>query len=197
MLTVGAVFCFGGCRWFRVILPVWGFVTGFAIGAGSVLAVYGQSVLAIIVILAAGLIVGIFFAVAAYLFFSWAIILLGATLGYLFGSGIAASIGSESSLISMLAGISAALISGIVAVKLNLPKYAVIVLTAALGAAAIVAGALLLIGQVPAEGLQYARFQNAILEHILDQSSMWGIACVLLAGSGIAVQLSSSRDCQP
>jgi hypothetical protein len=196
MLAAGAVFCFGGCRWFRVLLPIWGFITGFAIGAGSLLAVYGQSILAIIVIVAAGLIVGLLLAVAAYLFYSWAIILLGATLGYLFGSGIAASLGSESSMISPLAGISAALISGLVAVRLNLPKYAVIVLTAALGAAALVAGALLLTGQVPAESLQCARFQNAVLEHILDQSGIWGTAWVLLAALGVAVQLSSSRDCE-
>lgn len=196
VLAVGAAFCFGGCRWFRVLLPIWGFATGFAIGAGSLLAVYGQSILAIIVIAAAGSIVGLLLAVAAYLFFSWAIILLGATLGYIFGSGIAASIGSESSPISLLAGILAAVISGIVAVRLNLPKYAVIVLTAALGSGALVAGALLLTGQILPEGLQYALLQHAILEHILDQSGMWGIGWILLAASGVAVQLKNSRDCE-
>lgn len=196
VLAIGVAFCFGGCRWFRVLLPIWGFVIGFAIGAGSLLAVYGQSILAIIVIAAAGAIVGLLLAVAAYLFFSWAIILLGATLGFLLGSGIAASVGSESSLISLLAGILAAVISAVVAVRLNLPKYAVIVLTAALGAGVIVAGALLLMGQIPPESLQYALLPHAILEHILDQSGMWGIGCVLLAASGVAVQLSISRDCE-
>jgi hypothetical protein len=201
VLAVGGVFCFGGCRWFRVLLPILGFMAGFAIGAGSLMAVYGRGILAIIVIAAAGLIVGLLVAVAAYLFFSWAIILLGATLGYILGSGIAASLGSESRLISLLAGILAAVLSGIVAIRLNFPKYAVIVLTAAMGSGAIVVGALLLSGQISPGGspgsLQYAFLQHAVLERMLDQSGMWGISWVLLAASGVAVQLSSSGDREP
>jgi hypothetical protein len=195
-LGIGIVFCFGGCRWFRVLLPLFGFVTGFVIGASSLLAFYSQSILAIIVIVAAGSVVGLLVAVATYLFFSWAIILLGATLGYLLGSGIAASAGSDSGLITILSGVLGAVISGIVAIKLDLPKYAVIVLTAALGSGAIVAGALLLMGQIPPESLQYALLQRSIVEQILDQSSMWGIIWILLAAIGVAVQLKSSRDCE-
>jgi hypothetical protein len=195
-LAIGIVFCFGGCRWFRVLLPLFGFVTGFVIGASSLLAIYSQSILAIIVIVAAGSIVGLLVAAATYLFFSWAIILLGATLGYLLGSGIAASAGSESGLITLLSGVLVAAISGIVAIKLDLPKYAVIVLTAALGSGAIVTGALLLMGQIPLESLQYALLQRSIVEQILDQSGMWGIIWVLLAAIGVAVQLKRSMDCE-
>jgi hypothetical protein len=195
-LAIGIVFCFGGCRWFRVLLPLFGFVTGFVIGASSLLAIYSQSILAIIVIVAAGSIVGLLVAAATYLFFSWAIILLGATLGYLLGSGIAASAGSESGLITLLSGVLVAAISGIVAIKLDLPKYAVIVLTAALGSGAIVTGALFLMGQIPLESLQYALLQRSIVEQILDQSGMWGIIWVLLAAIGVAVQLKRSMDCE-
>jgi hypothetical protein len=192
-LAIGIVFCFGGCRWFRVLLPLFGFVTGFIIGASSLLAFYSQSILAIIVIVAAGSVVGLLVAAATYLFFSWAIILLGAALGYLLGSGIAASAGSESGLITILSGALGAVISGIVAIKLDLPKYAVIVLTAALGSGAIVAGALLLMGQIPSQSLQYALLQRSIVEQILDQSSIWGIIWILLAAIGVAVQLKSSK----
>jgi hypothetical protein len=196
LLAVGAVFCFGGCRWFRVLLPILGFVTGFFIGAGILLPVYGQSVLAVIVIAAAGVIVGLLVAAIAYLFFSWAIILLGAALGYLFGSGFAASAGYESSLISLLAGVLAAVISGIVAIRLNLPKYAIIVLTAVLGSGAIVAGVLLLKGEISPGSLQPALLQDAILLRIMDRSGTWGIVFLLLAALGVAVQLKNSRGCE-
>ena len=193
-LAIGTVFCFGGFRWFRVLLPLFGFMTGFVIGASSLLALHGQSILAIIVIVAAGSVVGLLVAVAAYLFFSWGVILLGAALGYLLGSGIAASAGSESGLITLLSGASTAVIAVIVAVRLNLPMYAVIVLTAALGSGAIVTGALLLVGRIPPESLQYALLQSALVEQIFNQSGMWGVGWILLAAIGVAVQLKRSMN---
>jgi len=40
-LLMGLVICFGGYRLFLVLLPIWGFFFGFALGAQTIQALFG------------------------------------------------------------------------------------------------------------------------------------------------------------
>ena len=59
LLIIGIAFCFGGYRWFMILLPVFAFLVGFIVGAAMVFGVYGESILSLIVIVVAGLITGL------------------------------------------------------------------------------------------------------------------------------------------
>ncbi len=188
LLIIGIAFCFFGYRWFMVLLPVWAFLVGFVIGATVVFGVYGQSILSPIVIVAAGLITGLLFAVLAYMFFNLAIILLGATLGYtlgfILGSGIALSMDFKAGFISVLTGLIAAVLVGFLAFRLNLPKYIIIALTALIGSEALLASALLLMGSIPLNDLlQGSLWPNP------SHSATWSFIWLVLSAVGVVVQL--------
>ncbi|MGD8586106.1 MAG: hypothetical protein PVJ75_12205, partial [Chloroflexota bacterium] len=68
-LFVGAAICFGGYRWFLILLPVWGFFFGFGLGAQSIQILLGVGFLATVSGWLVGFIVGLLFAVLSYLFY--------------------------------------------------------------------------------------------------------------------------------
>lgn len=196
LLIIGIAFCFGGYKWFMILLPVWSFLVGFVIGASAVSGVYGKSIFSIIVIIVAGLIVGLLLAALVYLFFNLAVILLGASFGFTIGSGIAAYIGFEERFILLIAGLIVAIIVGILAYRLNLPKYIIIALTALMGSEAILSAAFLLTGL-----LSLGELNLGSLGQLFSQSTYLGIFWLALAAVGAAIQLQRSRayelDLQP
>ncbi len=40
-LLLGAAFCFIGYRFFRILIPIWGFFAGFFFGAQGVVSLFG------------------------------------------------------------------------------------------------------------------------------------------------------------
>ena len=188
-LILGMAFCFGGYKWFPILLPIWGLMTGFFVGAAAVSSIYGKSPLSIIIIIVAGSIVGILLAVAVYLFYNLAIILLTATLGYLIGEAITIHLGFNPGLIPIVVGLISAALVGFVAIRLHLPKYIIILFTSLTGSMAILGGFLLLTGQVTLESLRYG-----ILGYILDYASTWGLLAIILAVFGLIFQLRGSRN---
>jgi hypothetical protein len=183
-LIIGAAFCFGGYKWFMILLPIWGFVTGFSIGAYSISGVYGESLLSIVVIVVAGAILGLIFAVLAYLLFPAAVILLGASLGYTAAWTIVTSLGFSPGLIPVAIGIAGAIALAILAVRYHLPKYIIIVSTAMLGSIGIIMGILLLMGEVTLEGLN-----QGLTQYLIEASATWPVAWLALAVIGLLVQL--------
>jgi hypothetical protein len=188
LLILGIAFCFGGYKWFMILLPVMAFLVGFGVGAAAVSGVYGDSMLSFIVIIVAGLIVGLLLAVLAYLFFNLAVILLGAALGFTIGSGLAYYLGFESGPISFVAGIIAAVVVAFLAFRLNLPKYIIIALTALIGSEAIIAGILLMVGYTVPSDLQLG-----LLGSMLSHSVAWSFVWLILAAAGAAIQLHRAK----
>ena len=45
-VLVGAAFCFGGFRFFLLLLPIWGFVVGFNVGTDAVTAIFSDGTFA-------------------------------------------------------------------------------------------------------------------------------------------------------
>ncbi len=188
IILIGAAFCFGGFKWFMILLPVWGFITGFSLGAYGVSSIFGEGILAMPVIIVAGAIIGLIFAVIAYLFFPVAIILMGASLGYFVGWTVIVSLGFEPGLIPALFGLIAAIVVALLAIRFHLPKLVIIVSTSLLGSIAIIIGIMLLIGDISLQGgLQ------ELARYLMEASTAWRILWIALGAVGFVVQLHRAK----
>ncbi len=187
-LLVGLAICFNGYRWFLILLPIWGFFWGFALGAQTLQAVFGIGFLATVTSWVAGFIVGAVFAVLSYLFYLVAVALMAGSLGYALGVGIMGLIGFDFGLITWLVGIVLAIIVAAVTIYFNLYKYVIIVTTAIGGAGTVVIT--LMFGYA---GLTLAHLAQNPIRFALQGSPLWTILFLVLAVLGIASQLATSR----
>ena len=82
LLVVGAAFCFVGYRFFRILIAIWGFFAGFNLGTAAMTALFNNAFLGTTTGIVLGLVIGVVFALLAYFFYYFAVVLLGATAGY-------------------------------------------------------------------------------------------------------------------
>ena len=187
-LVVGLAICFNGYKWFLILLPIWGFFWGFALGAQALQAVFGIGFLATVTSWVAGFVVGAIFAVLSYMFYLVAVALMAGSLGYAVGLGIMGLIGFDFGLIPWLVGIVLAIVVAGVTVYFNLYKY-VIIVTSAIGGAGMIA-ITLMFGYA---GLTLAKFAENPIRFALQGSPLLTILFLVMAVLGIAAQLATSR----
>ncbi len=187
-LVVGLAICFNGYKWFLILLPIWGFFWGFALGAQALQAVFGIGFLATVTSWVAGFVVGAIFAVLSYMFYLVAVALMAGSLGYAVGLGIMGLIGFDFGLIPWLVGIVLAVVVAGVTVYFNLYKY-VIIVTTAIGGAGMIA-ITLMFGYA---GLTLAKFAENPIRFALQGSPLLTILFLVMAVLGIAAQLATSR----
>jgi hypothetical protein len=189
LLIFGIALSLQGYKWFMILLPILAFAVGFTAGFNAVSYVYGVSIFSSLVIAVAGLILGLLLAVIVYLSFNLAVILLGGLFGYTLGSAIASFLGFEPGFVQIIAGLIVAIIAVVIAVRLNLPKYLVIVLTSLLGTEAILVGLLLLMGSTSVNDLKLGSWESILLQfHIL------AIIWLILAAGAALIQLRKARN---
>lgn len=187
-LLVGTAICFGGYRWFLILLPIWGFFFGFGLGAQTVQALLGIGFLATVSSWVAGFITALFFALLSYLFYMFGVLVLAGSLGYGLGVGFMGLLGFDFGLLTWLVGIGVAVILVAATLFWDLAKYAIIVATAT-GGAAVIVGTLLF---GPA-GLAAARlFENPVQAALAD-SFWWTLLFLGLAIAGVAFQVMTTR----
>jgi hypothetical protein len=187
-LVVGLAICFNGYRWFLILLPLWGFFWGFALGAQALQAVFGIGFLATVSSWVGGFIVGAIFAVLSYLFYLVAVALMAGSLGYGLGVGLMGLLGFNFNLLVWLVAIGAAIVVAAVTIYFNIYKYVIVVTTAVGGAGAIVIT--LMFGYA---GLTVARLAENPIRLALQGSPLWTILFLVLAVLGIVAQLATSR----
>jgi hypothetical protein len=188
LLILGVALSFKGYKWFMILLPILAFATGFAAGINAVSNVYGMSIISSLVIAFAGLILGLLLAVIIYLSFNLAVILLGAIFGYTLGSGITSYAGLESGLIQIVAGLIVAVVTAIIAIRLNLPRYLIIALTSLLGTEFILVSLLLIMGFISVENLKLGSWLSS-----LSQSRILVVAWLIFAGLAALIQLHRAK----
>ncbi len=186
-LVVGAAFCFGGFRFFLLLLPLWGFVVGFSIGTDAVTTLFGDGAFATATSWVVGLVVALVFAIASYLYYYLAIALMGGMVGYTLGASAWGLIGNEYGAIAFVIGIVVGAIVAIVVLALNVPKYLVIVLTALGGSATILAGWFVLIGTIPTDSIHWTEVGAKITD-----SWFYLIVWAVIAAAGMLAQLRST-----
>ncbi len=189
-LLFGLVMTFAGYRLFLILLPIWGFFFGFALGAQAIQAIFGQAFLATITSWVVGFIVAAVFAVLAYLFYLAAVALVSFSLGYTATVGLLTALG-----LPLLYGFTAWLIAVVVGVALafvvlrfNIQKWVIEFATAFLGAGAIVGVFVLLFGGPITQVLE-----NPV-QFVLKNSPFWLIVFLVLGIAGFVLQAMHNRS---
>ena len=85
MIVLGGAVAMYGTRLFYLLLPVWGFLVGFVLGAELFAAIFGEGFLATVAGWGVGLVTGIVFAVVAGLWYWAAIVILAGGVGWVRG----------------------------------------------------------------------------------------------------------------
>lgn len=186
-IMFGLALCFAGYRLFLVLLPIWGFFFGLALGAQAVQAIFGQAFLATITSWVVGFIVGGIFAVLAYLFYVAAVAIIAGALGYSAAVGILLAIGLQMPFIVWLIGIVAGVVLAIITLRFNLAKWVIIIATGVLGAATIVGAILLMF--VPA-----AQILENPVKAVLNASPLSAILFLVVAVLGIVAQIKQNQN---
>lgn len=190
VLILGMLFCFAGYRLFRVIMALWGFLIGFLIGAQLITSFVGNGVLTAELAWFVGIILGIILAVLAYALYTAAIVILGASIGYILGTGLMATLGiDQQEALVAIVGLILALLFAILILALDLVRLLIVTNTALGGAAATVVGILLLLGLIPPDFLQLGQVGAFIRD-----SPGWLMLWLLIAVAGGVFQLQNSRS---
>lgn len=186
-LGFGLVVIFFGYRLFLLLLPVWGFVFGIALGAQTVQVVFGDAFLATVTSWVVGFIVGVIFAILAYLFYFLAVGIIAFSLGYGLAVSVLSWIGLDFGFLVWIIAVVVGVVVAVAVYALNLQKYAVIVATAAAGTGVIIYTLLALFGS-PVDILVANPVQTAI-----DDSVWWLLFFVIFAALGIVFQIQTNR----
>ncbi len=190
-LLFGGALCFAGLRFFRILLPIWGFVAGFWIGEALIAAIFGDSNTAIIAGWVVGLIGGLVLAALAYWIYRAALAILGAGFGLWLFAALLTWIGLESNLLVAILAIFGAILFAILALQDTLGKYLTIALTALLGATGIIVGLLFLIGPLTVENFRAGL--APLLPSVLQESWLAALLWLLLAVLGGLIQWLTTR----
>lgn len=188
LFLVGGTFCFAGYRFFHWLIPIWGFVAGFLTTATFIRDLFGGGFLATAAGWAFGVVIGLLVAVVAFTFYYVAVVILGASLGFMLGIGAASLFGSLPGWLIILIGVLAAVDAALLIVFFDLPKELIVVFSALSGAGAIISGVLLLFGQISLESLR-----NGVVGDLVRGSYVWLIVYLALAIVGVIVQSTTSR----
>lgn len=142
-VLIGGLFAFQGGNLMRVIFPIVGFFAGFTAGAAMISGVTGDGFLATVLGWAVGLGIALLFALLAYFFYAFAIVLAFAGLGFSLAAGVLAFFHLDWNWLVIIVGSVMGVVFGLFAIASNLPMIALIVATSFFGVAMIVYGLLL------------------------------------------------------
>jgi hypothetical protein len=187
-LLLGMVICFGGYRLFLILLPIWGFFFGFALGAETMQALFGQGFLSTVTSWVIGFVVAAIFGLLSYLFYAVGVALLAGSLGYALGAGFMNLIGLDWNWLVWLVGIVVGVVAVIVTFYFNIQKYVIIIATA-IGGAGVIVGTLMF-GFV---GMTLASFFENPIRAVLEDRPLWTIIFLILAAVGIVWQIMTTR----
>jgi hypothetical protein len=188
LLFLGAIVAFFGLRLFWIILPIWGFFFGLAIGAQGIQALFGDGFLSTTLSWVAAFFLGLVFAMLSYLFWYLAVALMGGYIGYAIVVGFFGLIGVDLGPLVWLLGVAAGIVTGFLTMVLNLQKYVVIVGSGMLGAAAIVGTFLTLLNQ-----LTPADMADHPVKVVTDAGFGWALLFLGIAVVAIGFQMATSR----
>ncbi len=183
-IVVGLGLSFMGYAAFRILLPILGFLAGLWLGMDLVKEFsLNFPLMGVSLGLILGLVLGGIFAAVAYFVYSLAIIIFGISLGYALGAGFMYAIGLQTPFLNFIVGVVVAIAIGIAFMRTDMPKLYIMALTAFAGASALIAGVLVLFGQIPPSQLGLS-FVNAYI----GQSWFWILIWIILGSAGFFSQ---------
>jgi Domain of unknown function (DUF4203) len=198
LALVGLAVCFFGLRFWFILLPVFGGVTGFFVGARVIQDFFGTGFLSTATSWIVGIVVGLAFALLAYyVWYAGAIIMAGAVGASLFSGILHALFSNPWGVVLFIVALIGAVIFAVGALVLNLPIYIVIVNSALAGASLAIAGLLTIFGTIQVLELANGATLAVVNETRLGHASwLWVLAWIVLAAAGIFYQLRSVAEIQ-
>lgn len=193
LALIGLGVCFFGLRYWFILLPIFGAVTGFFVGARVVQEVFGTGFLSTGVSWIVGIIVGLVFALLSwFVWYAGAIIMAGAVGASLFSGILHAIFTNPWGVALFIVALIGAILFAAIALFLNLPIYIVIVNSALGGAALAVAGVLVLIGNIAVQELSTGA-TVAVADEVRFQGAgiFWYLVWIVLAILGMLFQVQS------
>jgi hypothetical protein len=187
-IIVGVAIALAGLRYFYLLLPIWGFVAGFVLGAAVVTAVFGDGFLSTTLGIMVGLGLGVVFALMSYFYWYFSVLLAAAVAGGVLGASLFGAIGVDRDWILFIIGVAFGVVTMFIALMLNLPVYMVVVNTALAGSAIAIGGVLMVLNKFDREDLG----TGALWERIDDHWFLW---LIWIAGAivGMMAQLASRQ----
>lgn len=182
-ILVGALFCFSGNALMRILFPFMGFFAGFSAGAGMITAISGDRFLGTVLGWVVGFFAGILFAVLAYFFYAFAIVLAFAGFGFAVTSGLLTLLNLDWNWLVVLLGTAVGVLFGITAIVMSLPLMVLVVATGFFGSAVVIYGLMLVFNTA-----SLGDFSNGtVLQAIKDNVGLY-ILWVTLAITGSIAQ---------
>jgi len=189
VIMLGLALCFTGYRFFTILVSIWGFIAGFQFGATIFTNIFGQGFLSTVISWVVGLLVAIFAAAIAYLFYAAAVVLLAGFVGYQLGIGIMAGLGFQDGWLTFLVGLLVGLAWVAVAIYLHFPKVLVLILTSLAGAELLLGGVFLALGRITLTGLRFGA-----VGAIVRDNWLWGLLYLAIAAIGFYFQWRTTQS---
>ena len=131
----GLLMAFFGYRLFLLLLPIWGFFFGLALGADTIQGCSGDGFLTTITSWVVGFVVGAVFAVLSYLFYLFAVAVIAGSAGYVVTAAVLYGLGMSPGFLVWIIAMIVAVVAIFVTFRFNLQKWVIIIATAILGTA--------------------------------------------------------------
>lgn len=182
-IALGLALLFFGFRLWLTLLPVIGGFVGFLTGTTFVSWLFGDAFLANLVGILAGIVLALVFAALAIIWWWAGVIVSIGGLGFAIGYGILPALGMDITVLPVLIGLAVGGAFALLAIVLRVPRALVIVATSVWGAAAVLAGIMLLLDIVDVAEIGYGA-----VDQVTSESIFWTVAWIVLAFVGIAEQ---------
>ena len=185
-IVIGLAWAFYGLKLFTILLPIWAFFFGLLAGAQWGQDLFGQQggLFTTVLSWGLGLIFGIVLAAISFFWYYAAIVILGGAVGYALGVGFFEYLGIGTGPIVVIIGLIVGAIFAIGTFLLGVPVLLVMILSAFSGAAAVVNGVLILVGQIKLDTLDAGVFGSLLHNGVLGT-----IVWIVVGVAALAYQL--------
>jgi hypothetical protein len=188
VLFLSSIVAFFGTRLFWILLPIWGFFLGLAVGGQGVQALFGDGFLSTALSWIVAFAVGLLFALLSYLFWFVAVALVGGYIGYGLVVGFFGLFGVDLGPVVWLLGVAVGVVFAVCTIVLNLQKYVVLIGTSLLGAAGIVGTFVMLF-----HGVSTQTLADHPLKVVTDAGFGWTVLLIAIALLAFVFQLATTR----
>jgi hypothetical protein len=180
-IVIGLAWAFYGLKLFTILLPIWAFFFGLVAGAQWGQDVFGQTgIFTTVLSWGIGLIFGLVLAAIAFFWYYAAIVILGGAVGYALGIGFFEWLGLGTGFIAIVIALIVGAIFAIGTFVLGVPVVLVMVFSAFSGAAAVVNGVLIFLGQIKLDTLDTGIFGSLLTNGVVGIVSFLVLGAVAL-----------------
>jgi hypothetical protein len=180
-IVIGLAWAFYGLKLFTILLPLWAFFFGLIAGAQWGTDVFGEGFFATVLSWGIGLVFGIVLAAISFFWYYAAIVIAGGAVGYMLTVGFFQLLGfSGDGIIIVIAALVVGAIFAIGTFVLGVPILLVMAFSAFSGAAAVINGVLIFLGQIELETLDYGIFGSLFANGVVGTVSFLVLGAIAL-----------------